>query len=1068
MNIDLERRAAAVFESVVEWPAPERDARVADLCGDDTALLRRVRELLVAASQDDHPLDGELAGIGQESFNESDEQDEQSAGGMPTRVGDCTITGVLGKGGMGIVYRGIQDIPRRTVAIKVIRAPALTRDAAGRFRQETELLSRVDHPGVAKVYATGVFSHAGGAFPYVVMELIADAMPIGSKRADGAHDQDALLRCMADACDAIQAAHSSLIIHRDLKPANILVDGSGRVRIIDFGVATALEPWEGLPTVETLEERVVGTAHYMAPEIIERSGRAASTRSDVFSLGVILYELMTGMKPFEGEATTMFAVMRRVTAASGVPDRPEFRRLPPDLRTIIRMAMARDPAMRYDSAGTLGRDLRRYLARQPIEARTPSRAYVARKFVERHKLAVALSVIVAVALCATTILSLVSRSRERDARHLADRNAHQASVELYRAVMSSACRAIELGNASEAAALLEKAPVGLRDWDHRFLSSLLNNAAESVLVGQQIDQLAFADDGSVRVWGARGSGRLDQREFRWDPIDGRVMPGQKPPAMVAMDTDADIRVIASYPGASGGTVTLRLEKAASASLEIDLPLGRLQQAALSGDTSLLAVAGSRPDHTPVTCLVDTESGRILWEHGLNGPMAMVGSPPMLVIVDDALHVISARGDGYVLDSIPISLTGKPTQLTGDETGHRVAIRTVRAIEVIELSSQEVICSIPTSSDGSLAFDESGEWLALAENETIHIIRVADGTAAMRLFAPGAEIGCILVSRERDQVIAVDKDGILHRWSGILGWCEAARARQGQIGHAPGSAGVWFDVRDPGRILWTSDTISRVLQSQPVEHRVLAAALSHDGTTIAYSKEPGVVTQVDSIQQSIRLPEPVFIRSLNFSGTAEPCLIWRGALPNRGLESGWIQAGSLSSEPLPTISPDVAEVRSRPDGSLLLQRMNDAEILRLPNVLDSVVENIPGLWDVAERNGHAVSLNVQGLVEREAGSQKSSTRLPWVGSETIDIQLVSERCMVALHNTGRLCFWRPDLGTDFQFSVVLVHERVVDAGEITEFGVVMSVTPPGVYWYPLDESPTRPPTRPRIAGQPPES
>ncbi len=331
---------------------------------------------------------------------------------LPERIGAYRILGVLGRGGMGVVYEAEQETPRRRVALKALRAwPG--GGARERFRQEAELLARLQHPGIAQVHETGVASVGGMSVPYFAMELVRGA-PIDRWAAAAGLGARERLELVARVADAVEHAHRKGVVHRDLKPANVLVDERGTPRVLDFGVARALDPALELETLRTQAGELLGTLGYMSPEQTGGDPARVDARSDVWALGVIAHELLAGALPFPVEGRDALEALRALRE-----DEPP--RLPPRLRgdveTIVRKALEKDPARRYASAGELAADLRRWLRDEPIAARRATAWYQLAKLSRRHRGLVTGAALVIAALAlglAGTLAGLLRASHERD------------------------------------------------------------------------------------------------------------------------------------------------------------------------------------------------------------------------------------------------------------------------------------------------------------------------------------------------------------------------------------------------------------------------------------------------------------------------------------------------------------------------------------------------------------------------------------------------------------------------------------------------------------------------------
>ncbi len=324
-----------------------------------------------------------------------------AAAGTPRRLGRYTILDVLGEGGMGVVYLAEQDNPKRTVALKVMRPGSISARLLRRFELESQVLGRLQHPGIAQVYEAGVFEsgsmHDGGrvAQPFFAMEHVRGVPltvfaqgrnPVG--RALALRERLALF---VEICDAVQHAHAKGVIHRDLKPANILViddagaPGRGRPKVLDFGVARATDGDVAAATLQTDIGQLVGTVPYMSPEQVAGDPNELDTRSDVYTLGVVLYELLCGRLPHRLGDKTVPEAVRIINQEEPDPPSNVDRGLRGDLQTIILKALEKDRSRRYQSAADLAADVRRFLADEPITARPPSVLYQASKFARRHK-----------------------------------------------------------------------------------------------------------------------------------------------------------------------------------------------------------------------------------------------------------------------------------------------------------------------------------------------------------------------------------------------------------------------------------------------------------------------------------------------------------------------------------------------------------------------------------------------------------------------------------------------------------------------------------------------------------
>ncbi len=289
-------------------------------------------------------------------------------------IGRYRVLDVIGSGAMGVVYRAEQQTPLRQIALKVIRPDVVTEALRDRFEQETRVLARLKHPSIAAIYDAGSARVDDEDCPYFAMELVSgEALDV---RARGL-PLDRRIEMLREVCAGVEHAHRRGVVHRDLKPANILVDEGDRPRILDFGVARALDA-EGAHKGE-----LVGTLPYMSPEQL-RADPDTDTRADVYAMGVVLCELVTGQRPHDLSGVSRTETAAYLERTPPAPLRTLDPSAPRDLEAIAARALERDPERRYPSAAALSEDLARYLAREPVEARARTIGYVARRYTQRN------------------------------------------------------------------------------------------------------------------------------------------------------------------------------------------------------------------------------------------------------------------------------------------------------------------------------------------------------------------------------------------------------------------------------------------------------------------------------------------------------------------------------------------------------------------------------------------------------------------------------------------------------------------------------------------------------------
>ncbi len=327
---------------------------------------------------------------------------EAHAGSQPVAIAGYRIIGELGRGGMGVVWEAEQERPKRRVALKVMRRDHQVDELHARmFQREAETLARLKHPNIAAIYASG---HTDDGFDYFAMELVSgrtlDHWLRSRPQVIDADELKLRLRLFRTICDAVHYAHQRGVIHRDLKPANIVVSdeavsvgGSAQstagpvVKILDFGLARITDSDIAATTVSEIG-MIKGTLQYMSPEQARGEVETIDVRCDVYALGIILYELLAGKRPYDVSRSAIAEAVRVICEEPPRPLKESWSgtgRLDPDLQTIIGKALEKDMDRRYSSAAALGEDVERHMASQPIMARPPSAAYQMRKFAARNR-----------------------------------------------------------------------------------------------------------------------------------------------------------------------------------------------------------------------------------------------------------------------------------------------------------------------------------------------------------------------------------------------------------------------------------------------------------------------------------------------------------------------------------------------------------------------------------------------------------------------------------------------------------------------------------------------------------
>ncbi len=414
-------RIDALFNAALDLPATQRQAFLDRECTGDPELLLEVRAMVDADADPGATLDAAME-EGAEAWALATE--EQAIG---QRLGPYRITGFLGRGGMGAVYRAVRDDAafQKEVAIKLLRGGLDSRSVLRRFEQERQILARLEHPHIARLLDGGT---GANGVPFLVMEFVEDGITVTQHCAGSALDLQQRLLLFLDICSAVGYAHQNLIVHRDLKPGNILVDKSGSVKLLDFGIARVLS--DNADQTVTVAGAQMLTPEYASPEQVR--GEPVTTATDVYSLGIILYELLTGKKAQEIADTSLAAISRAVCET--IPIRPSqavpnnspirARDLRGDLDNIILKSIHKDRDRRYSSVEQFAEDVRAHLQGMPVKARPDSFSYRASKFFGRNRLSVTLGVAAAVMLSVSSFLlwrqAQATQRRFDQVRHLSN------------------------------------------------------------------------------------------------------------------------------------------------------------------------------------------------------------------------------------------------------------------------------------------------------------------------------------------------------------------------------------------------------------------------------------------------------------------------------------------------------------------------------------------------------------------------------------------------------------------------------------------------------------------------
>lgn len=573
--------------------------------------------------------------------------------GVPEQIGKYRIIRCIGSGGMGTVYEAIQESPHRRVALKIIKPGKMTEDAKRRFDYEVRLLGQLKHPGIAQIFEAGTFQLGGDLCPFFSMEFVAGKPITDFAETTGLASRDRL-RLFGEVCAAVWHAHLKGIIHRDLKPANILVEASGQPKVLDFGVARATDA-DADTTMHTQFGQLVGTLPYMSPEQVAGDPDDVDIRSDQYSLGVVLYELLAGHLPYDLRGKSIQDVARTICEVQPLSLGSSLAEFRGDVETIVAKAMDKDRMCRYATVADLAADVRRHLLGEPILARPTSAWDRTLKWAKRRPAAAALIGVATLALLIISALSMGSyfsirsalasvtlerdnagkaRNSEHRQRMVAEARERAGYYRLYTSDMLLAQQYWSEGQTGRVVALLDdhlpqpgrsdlRGFEWYRTWRqcHSEVATLFDHDGE-------VTALAVAPDGRQAL-----VGRANTQAELWDlssrNIISRLSGHTRPVSCVAFSSDGKTAVAASVDGtirlwdggspervtlckghtgqvadvaflagdkvlASGGWdgfVRLWDRRTGQQQTEIETSASRILSIALAPDESLLAVAG---------------------------------------------------------------------------------------------------------------------------------------------------------------------------------------------------------------------------------------------------------------------------------------------------------------------------------------------------------------------------------------------------------------------------------------------------------------------------------------------
>jgi eukaryotic-like serine/threonine-protein kinase len=685
---------------------------------------------------------------------------------IPREVGPYLILREVGRGGMGVVYQARHGGLGRLVALKMILAGEFASEVQRqRFHREAELAARVQHPQIVQVYEIAVYQGR----PYLALEW-CDGGSLADRVGGEGWPPKSAAELVATLATAIEAAHQCGVVHRDLKPSNILLKPSAETRdagplrgfvpkIADFGLALALERKSGL----TSTGQTLGTPEYMAPE--QATGAFVGGAADIYSLGAILYELLTGRPPFRAE--TPLEVLQAVKFDEPIAPRRLRPGLPRDLETVVLKALEKEPSKRYATAGVMAEDLRCFLDARPIRARPPSALDRLVKWTRRRPALMALTgVLLAVILGAFVAITTlwVDAAKARDTATAAGSLARQQSnVERrnrYLAGISAAASALELDHADEARSLLEELPEEHRNWEWRYLAGQLDNST-TVFRPEEGPLKAFdlAPDGKSFAYAVDGSSELRLRRSV-EPSDFTRLGGLDRAITAAAFSPDGTRVTA---GSADGTVRV---------WQVD---GGVNVAAFKGQGS--AITTLVFDRSAKWLLSRNEQSEAqLWDLADGRRIALGRAWGVNFSPDGRIIFCVFRGEGRFLSSVdgrPIALAdaggGAQEAAAFSPDGSRIATggrfpATDITVHPFTVAGQTIALKGHGNTISSLDFSPDGRRLASGSlDQTARIWDTSTGSSVEVLHGHRDKIVGVRFASDGRRLLTYSEDGAIRLW-----------------------------------------------------------------------------------------------------------------------------------------------------------------------------------------------------------------------------------------------------------------------------------------------------------------